>query len=233
MSKIGILVVDDHAILRAGLRMLINAQPDMEVLGEATDGHEALQKAREMTPHVALMDITMPRIGGLQALEQLRQVCPQTRVLVLTMHDDPAYARSALAAGGSGYVVKRAADSDLLAAIRVVHRGRVFVDPTLAGSLVQDLLGKKASAGSADRSTPKSLLSQREHEVLLLLAQGYTNQQAAKRMLVSVKTVETHRAHITQKLGLHSRAELTRYALESGLLTSHNFISEGGELPAL
>jgi two-component system response regulator NreC len=233
MSKIGILVVDDHAILRAGLRMLINAQPDMEVLGEATDGHDALQKAREMNPDVALMDITMPKIGGLQALEQLRQVCPHTRVLVLTMHDDPAYARSALAAGGSGYVVKRAADSDLLAAIRAVHRGRVFVDPTLAGSLVQDLLGRKASAGPADRGAPKSLLSQREHEVLLLLAQGYTNQQAAKRMLVSVKTVETHRAHITQKLGLHSRAELTRYALESGLLTPHNFISEGGEPASL
>jgi DNA-binding NarL/FixJ family response regulator len=233
MPKIGILVVDDHAILRAGLRMLINAQPDMEVLGEATDGHEALQKAREMNPDVTLMDITMPKIGGLQALEQLRQVCPQTRVLVLTMHDDPAYARSVLAAGGSGYVVKRAADSDLLAAIRAVHRGRIFVDPTLAGSLVQDLLGMKASTGPTDRSTPKSLLSQREREVLLLLAQGYTNQQAAKRMLVSVKTVETHRAHITQKLGLHSRAELTRYALESGLLTPHNFISEGGKRPSL
>ena len=233
MSKIGILVVDDHAILRAGLRMLINAQPDMEVLGEATDGHEALQKAREMTPDVTLMDITMPRIGGLQALEQLRQVCPQTRVLVLTMHDDPAYARSALAAGGSGYVVKRAADSDLLAAIRAVYRGRLFLDPTLAGSLVQDLLGKQASSGPADRGVPRSLLSPREHEVLRLLAQGYTNQQAAKWIMVSVKTVETYRARIAQKLGLHSRAELTRYALESGLLTPDSLISGGSKLPSL
>src|SRR5918992_186681 len=157
MPKIGILVVDDHAILRAGLRMLINAQPDMEVLGEATDGHEALQKAREMNPDVALMDITMPKTGGLQALEQLRQVCPHTRILVLTMHDDPAYALSVLAAGGLGYVVKRAADSDLLAAIRAVYRGRTFVDPTLAGSLVQELLGKQVSTGHADRGVRRSL----------------------------------------------------------------------------
>src|SRR5919108_399855 len=223
MSKIRLLIADDHAILRAGLRMLINAQPDMEVVSEAMDGHEALLKARQLKPDITLMDITMPKASGLQALEQLRQVCPQTRVLVLTMHDDPAYARSVLAAGGSGYVVKRAADSDLLAAIRAVYRGRTFVDPTLAGSLVQDLLEKKAPSRSTDGGAPRSLLSPREREVLLLLAQGYTNQQAAKWMLVSVKTVETYRARIAQKLGLHSRAELTRYALESGLLTPHKF----------
>ena len=175
MGKIGILIVDDHAILRAGLRLLINAQPDMEVVSEAMDGHEALWKAREMKPDVALMDLTMPKTGGLQALEQLRQVCPATRILVLTMHDDPAYARSVLAAGGLGYVVKRATDSDLLAAIRAVYRGRTFMDPTLAGSLVQDLLGKQVSAGSADRGVRGSLLSPRERAVLHLLAQGYTN----------------------------------------------------------
>ncbi len=231
MPNIGILIVDDHAILRAGLRMLINAQPDMEVVGEATDGHEALWKAREMKPDVTLMDITMPKAGGLQALEQLRRVCPHTRVLVLTMHDDPAYARSALAAGGWGYVVKRSADSDLLAAIRAVYRGRTFVDPTLAGSLVQDLLEKKAPSRSTDRSATRSLLSPRECEVLRLLAQGYTNQQVAQWIFVSVKTVETYRARIAQKLGLHSRADLTRYALESGLLTPDNLISKGSELP--
>jgi two-component system, NarL family, response regulator NreC len=231
MSKIGILIVDDHGILRAGLRMLLNAQPDMEVIGEAMDGHEALWKAREMKPDVALMDITMPKTGGLQALEQLRQVCPHTRILVLTMHDDSAYARSVLAAGGLGYVVKRAVDSDLLAAIRAVYRGRTFVDPTLAGSLVRDLLGKKVSSDPDDRGGPRSLLSPREREVLRLLAQGYTNQQAAKWIVVSVKTVETYRARIVQKLGLHSRAELTRYALESGLLTPDSLISEGSKLP--
>jgi two-component system, NarL family, response regulator NreC len=231
MPKIGILIVDDHAILRAGLRMLINAQPDMEVAGEATDGHEALRKAREMKPDVALMDITMPKAGGLQALEQFRQVCPQTRVLVLTMHDDPAYARSVLAAGGSGYVVKRSADSDLLAAIRAVYLGRTFVDSTLAGSLVQDLLGHKTPSSPTDRGAPGSLLSPREREVLRLLAQGYTNQQVATWIFVSVKTVETYRARIAQKLGLHSRADLTRYALESGLLTPENLISKGSKLP--
>jgi two-component system response regulator NreC len=231
MSKIRILIVDDHAILRAGLRMLINTQPDMEVVSEAMDGHEALWKAREMNPDVALMDITMPKTGGLQALEQLRQVCPHTRILVLTMHDDPAYALSVLAAGGLGYVVKRAADSDLIAAIRIVHRGRTFVDPALAGSLVQDLLAKQASAGPAGRRVGRSLLSPREGEVLRLLAQGYTNQQAAKCIRVSVKTVETYRARIAQKLGLHSRAELTRYALESGLLTPDSLTLESSKLP--
>jgi two-component system, NarL family, response regulator NreC len=231
MSKIKILIVDDHTILRAGLRMLINTQPDMEVVSEAMDGHEALWKAREMNPDVALMDITMPKTGGLQALEQLRQVCPHTRILVLTMHDDPAYALSVLAAGGLGYVVKRAADSDLLTAIRAVHRGRTFVDPALAGSLVQDLLAKQTSAGPAGRGVRRSLLSPREREVLRLLAQGYTNQQAAKWIRVSVKTVETYRARIAQKLGLHSRAELTRYALESGILTPDSLTSERSKLP--
>jgi two-component system response regulator NreC len=231
MSKIRILIVDDHAILRAGLRMLINAQPDMEVVSEAMDGYEALLKARQMKPDIALMDLTMPKIGGLQALEQLRQVCPETRILVLTMHDDPAYARSVLASGGSGYVVKRAAASDLLAAIRAVYRGRTFVDPTLAGRLVQDLLGKQASAHSVDRGVRGSLLSPREREVLHLLAQGYTNQQAAKWIMVSVKTVETHRARIAEKLGLRSRAEFTRYALESGLLTPDSLTSKSSKLP--
>jgi two-component system response regulator NreC len=230
MSKIMILIVDDHAILRAGLRMLINAQPDMEVVSEAMDGHEALWKAREIKPDVVVMDITMPKTGGLQVLEQLRQVCPHTRILVLTMHDDPAYALSVLAAGGLGYVVKRAADSDLLAGIRAVYRGWTFVDPTLAGSLVQELLGKQAYTGPADRGVRRSLLSPREREVLRLLAQGYTNQQAAKSIMVSVKTVETYRARIAQKLGLHSRAELTRYALESGLLTPDSLASESSKL---
>jgi two-component system, NarL family, response regulator NreC len=231
MSKIRILIVDDHAILRAGLRMLINTQPDMEVVSEAMDGYEALWKAREMGPDVALLDLTMPKIGGLQAMEQLRQVCPHTRILVLTMHDDPAYAVSVLSAGGAGYVLKRAADSDLLTAIRAIHQGRTFVDPALAGSLVQDLLSRQASAGPPDRSARRNLLSPREREVLRLLAQGYTNQQAAKWIKVSVKTVETYRARIAQKLGLHSRAELTRYALESGLLTPDSLTSESGKLP--
>ncbi|MGH8060306.1 MAG: response regulator transcription factor, partial [Candidatus Entotheonellia bacterium] len=230
MPKIQILIADDHTIFRAGLRMLLNAEPDMEVAGEATNGREALRKARELQPDVSLLDITMPGSSGLQALEQLRQVCPHTRVLVLTMHEDLAYVRAVLAGGGSGYVAKRAAHSDLLAAIRAVYQGRTFVDPTLAAGLMRDLLEKGVSPSPLGGDAAQSLLSPREHEVLLLLAQGYTNHEAAKRMLVSTKTVETYRARILQKLGLHSRAELTRYAFVSGFLAPDTFTQPQDDL---
>jgi len=219
MAKIRILIADDHAILRAGLRALINAQPDMEVVSEAANGREAVGKAHDMKPDVVLMDITMPGSNGIHAVKQVLQVCPHTRVLVLTMHDDPAYVRSALAAGGAGYVVKSAADSELLFGIRSVYRGHTFVDPSVAGSLVQGLLGRKTVQDLGATFAPRNLLSPREEEVLLLVAQGYTNPQVAKRICVGVKTVETYRSRIAEKLELRSRAELTRYALESGLLT--------------
>src|SRR6266850_1904032 len=141
-SKIKVMIADDHAILRAGLRFLVNAQPDMEVVAEAPDGEAAIQAARETTPHVALMDLTMPRTGGMRALQEIARDCAETRVLVLTMHDDPAYLRAVLAAGASGYVLKRSVDAELLTAIRAVHRGGTFVDPSLANVLVQDVLGK-------------------------------------------------------------------------------------------
>ncbi len=142
MQKIRVLIADDHAILRSGLKMLINAQPDMEIVSEAPDGDRAVQAARDTRPHVALMDLTMPGSGGLVALEEIARCCPDTRVLVLSMHDDPAYLRSVLAAGASGYVLKRAVDTELLAAIRAVHRGGVFVDPSMAHVFVQDALDK-------------------------------------------------------------------------------------------
>jgi two-component system response regulator NreC len=227
MPKIRILMVDDHAIVRAGLRLLIDAQPDMEVVGEARDSRTALAKALETKPDVTLMDISMPGTSGLKAIEQLLRVCPHTRVLVLSMYNDPAYARSALAAGGSGYVAKQAAASDLLTAIRSVYQGCPFVDSTLAGRLLQDLLRKEVTRRSAPPGTPRSLLSPREREVLILLVQGYTNRQVAEQIGVSIKTVDTHRAHIVQKLELSSRAELTRYALESGLITPDTFLSRG------
>lgn len=227
MPKIRILMVDDHAIVRAGLRLLIDAQPDMEVVGEARDSRTALAKALETKPEVTLMDISMPGTSGLKAIEQLLRVCPHTRVLVLTMYNDPAYARSALAAGGSGYVAKQAAASDLLTAIRSVYQGCPFVDPTLAGRLLQDLMKKEVTRRSAPPGTARSLLSPREREVLILLVQGYTNRQVAEQIGVSIKTVDTHRAHIVQKLELSSRAELTRYALESGLITPDTFLSRG------
>ena len=214
MKRIRILIADDHAVLRAGLRRLIGEQPDMDVVGEAADGEEAVRRTRELRPDVALMDLTMPGLGGLKAIERIRQDCPETRVLVLTMHDVPAYLRSVLAAGGSGYVVKRAADSELLSAIRSVYRGRTVLDPTLAVQVVQSGLGKRPPVGGGDAAPH---LSQREQEVLDLVAQGYTNQQIADRLGLSVKTVETYRARLVQKLGLRSRAELLRYAMDTGL----------------
>jgi two-component system response regulator NreC len=210
---IRILVVDDHAVLRAGLRMLLAAQADMDVVGEAADGEAAVAAAVEARPDVALVDITMPGAGGVRAIERIRAASPRTRVLVLTMHDLPAYVRLALAAGAAGYVVKRAADAELLSAIRAVHQGRTVVDPRLVGQLIP-----VRHRGREPGAAPASPLSPRERDVLELVAQGYTNQQIASRFGVSVKTVETHRARLTEKLGLRSRAELVRYALDSGLL---------------
>ena len=196
-----------------GLRMLIGSQRDLEVVGEASDGDEAVRKVATLRPDVALVDISMPGSSGIKAIERIREASPATRVLVLTMHDMPAYLRAALAAGASGYVVKRAADSALLAAIRDVHRGRPALDPALAASVVQSGLRRRGTAGTS----PTTPLSQREREVLELVAQGYTNQQIADHLGLSVKTVETYRARLVEKLGLQSRAELVRYALDSGL----------------
>lgn len=208
-SKIRVVVADDHAILRSGLRMLINAESDMEVVGEAAEGGEVAPALREAAADVLLLDITMPAGGGLRALTEVRRLWPQVRVLILTMHEDPAYLRSVLAAGASGYVLKRAVDADLLFAIRAVHRGGTFVDPSLA----QNLLPQAAPAAGKG-----NLLSPRERQVLQLVAEGYTNQQVADRIFVSVKSVETYRARIAQKLSLKNRADFVRYALESGML---------------
>jgi two-component system, NarL family, response regulator NreC len=226
MGRIRVLVADDHAVLRAGLRMLIRAQADMDVVAEAADGEEAVRKAAEARPDVILMDLSMPGAGGIRAIERLRQECPASRVLVLTMHDVPAYLRAALAAGASGYVVKSAADSELLSAIRGVHRGRTVLDPALATSALQNTLGRRPAGGLA--ADP---LSPREREVLDLIAQGYTNQQIADRFGLSVKTIETHRSRLVEKLGLRSRAELVRYALDSGLFPGD--AAAAGDAPLL
>jgi two-component system, NarL family, response regulator NreC len=217
-QTIRVLIADDHAILRSGLKMLVNAQVDMEVVGEAPDGEQAVRAARDMKPSVALLDLTMPGSGGLQALEEIARCCPDTRVLVLTMHDDPAYLRSVLAAGACGYVLKRAVDTELLSAIRAVHRGGIFVDPSLAHVFVQDALEKRGPRGRPLRSL--NILSERERQVLERIAQGYGSQEIAAQMLVSVKTVETYRARIAEKLGLRTRSEIVRFALQMGLLTS-------------
>jgi two-component system response regulator NreC len=206
VKKIRVMLADDHAILRAGLRMLLDAQPDMAVVAEAADGQEAIRRASGSRPDVAVVDLTMPGMSGVETLEGLRREVPATRLLVLTMHDDPGYARLAMAAGASGHVIKDAESADLLAAIRAVHRGRTFVQA-----------GSEAAPTDSPRP-PVPALSPRERQVLELLAHGHTNREVADRLSLSVKTVETHRARLSDKLGLHSRADLVRLAIELGLL---------------
>ena len=227
--KIRVMIVDDHAILRAGLKMLVNAQADMEVVSEAPDGEKAIQEVRETKPDVTLLDLTMPRVGGMKALQEIARSCRETRVLVLTMHDDPAYLRSALAAGASGYLLKRAVDAELLAAIRAVHRGGIFVDPRLAGVLVQDVLAKKRK--KTGPTQPVNILSDRELQVLRLVARGYTSAQIAKQIAVGVKTVETYRSRFAEKLGLRTRSDVIRFAVQMGLLTPEAMESEPDHSP--
>jgi two-component system response regulator NreC len=222
--KIRVMIVDDHAILRAGLRMLVNAQADMEVVSEAPDGEKAIQGVQEARPDVTLLDLTMPRVGGMKALQEIARSCRETRVLVLTMHDDPAYLRSALAAGASGYLLKRAVDAELIAAIRAVHRGGIFVDPRLASVLVQDVLAKKST--KAGPTQPVNILSDRELQVLRLVARGYSSAQIAKQIAVGVKTVETYRSRFAEKLGLRTRSDVIRFAVQMGLLTPETLESE-------
>ncbi len=225
--KIRVMIADDHAILRAGLKMLVNAQPDMEVISEASDGEKAVHTARETRPDVALLDLTMPRVGGMQALQQMARTCSGIRVLVLTMHDDPAYLRSALAAGAAGYLLKRAVDAELLAAIRAVSRGGIFVDPRLANILVQDVLARRGIKAGSKR--PVTILSDRELQVLKLVARGYTSAQVAKEIFVGVKTVETYRSRFAEKLGLRTRRDVIRFAVQMGLLTPEALESEPGQ----
>jgi len=224
MHKIRIMIVDDHAILRAGLKMLVNAQDDMEVVSEAPDGEKAIQRVQETKPDVTLLDLTMPRIGGMKALQEIVKNCRETRVLVLTMHDDPAYLRSALAAGASGYLLKRAVDAELIAAIRAVHRGGIFVDPRLASILVQDVLAKKGT--KAGPREPLNILSDRELQVLKFVARGYSSSQISKQIAVGVKTVETYRSRFAEKLGLRTRSDVIRFAVQMGLLTPETLESE-------
>jgi len=202
------MLVDDHAVLRAGLRMLIGAQQDMEIVGEAASTKDALPLVRELRPEVVSLDLSMPGGGGLPLIEQIKAEGIATRVLVLTMHDDAAYFRAALTAGALGYVVKTAADSELLTAIRAVHEGRLFI--SLPSGSPETLL-QVANA-------PISLLSDRELQVLQMLAEGHTHKDISQKLDLSVKTIETYRARIASKLELRTRADIVRYALGLGLL---------------
>ncbi len=214
MTNIRIVIADDHAILRAGLNSLLSAQDDMVVVAEAVNGEDAIAKAEQFKPDVLLLDLSMPKVPGLKAIEQVLSVSPATRILVLTMHDDQSYLRSVLVAGGSGYLVKRAADTELLSAIRTVHQGRSYIDVALGDGVLTEVIDTERHRPSE----PLSVLSDRERQVLELVALGYTHKEVAAQLLVSVKTVETYRGRLADKLGLRSRAELVRYALHAGLL---------------
>jgi two-component system response regulator NreC len=213
--RIRILLADDHAVMRSGLRLLIDNQPDMEVVGEAGDGLQAVEQAASLQPDVVVLDLTMPLMDGLTCLRQVRERAPQSRVLVLTMHADEQYLRDALARGASGYVVKQAADQEVLSAIRAVMRGEVYIHPSMTKALLGELVDPSAVPQSSDAV---SLLSEREAQVIKQVARGHTNQEIAEKLSLSVKTVETYRARAMEKLGLSSRAALVRYAMEKDWL---------------
>lgn len=208
---IRVLVVDDHAVVRTGLRRVLDAEPGLETVGEAPDAERAIFEALEHGPDVVLMDLVLPGKSGIEIIPTLLRNDPETKVLVLSMQDDPRYLREAFEAGASGYVLKEAADTELIDAIRAVAAGERYVHPALGARLVE------AEAAERRRAADDPL-SEREREVLRLLALGHTNQEIAKLLYISVRTAETHRAHIMQKLRLGSRAELVRYALAQGLL---------------
>ena len=211
--SIRVLIVDDHAVVRAGLAMLVNAENDLEAVAEAGSARDAIFEARTAKPDVVLMDVMMPEQSGIEVVPQLLKEHPDAKVLVLSMQDDPRYVREAFEAGARGYVLKEAADAEVVAAIREVAAGGRYVHPELGARLI--------SAETAERRrAEEDPLSDREREVLRLLALGHTNQEIAKELFISVRTAETHRAHIMQKLRLSSRAELVRYALAGGLLES-------------
>jgi DNA-binding NarL/FixJ family response regulator len=204
---IRVLVADDHAVLRTGLVALLEKEHDMAAVGEASTADQAVIKARALQPDVVLLDVVMPRKSGFDALPELRKVAPNARVIMLTMQTSPSAIRQALTSGAAGYLAKHASDADLVDAIRRVARGSGYVDPELASGLVV-----------SDAAALTEPISERERDVLFLLALGYTNQEIAAMLYISVRTVETHRAHIMQKLGLETRAELVLYALANGLI---------------
>jgi two-component system response regulator NreC len=213
MTAVRVLLVDDHKLVRAGIRRLLDAEPDLEVIGEATNGHEALVLIGQLAPDVVLLDVAMPGLGGLEALRQLRANGSPARVLVLTMLDDEAYVFQAIQAGADGYVLKDAEPAELLAAVRAVARGAAYLHPAIARPLLQDYLRRVEASGELHHG-----LTEREREVLRLTAAGRTAREIAAALHVSPSTVERHRSNLMAKLKLHNRAELIRYALERGLL---------------
>ena len=213
-TRLRIIIADDHAILRDGLAMLIGAQEDMEVVGQASNGREAVQLAKTLHPDIVVMDVSMPELGGAEAAEQIRDACPGVRVLALTRHADQCYLLRLLQAGASGYVLKKSAADALINALRVVAGGGTYLEPTLAGAVVERALG---SPGKVKQD--RDMLTLREEEVLRWIAWGRSNKEIASSLAISIKTVESYKASGTQKLGLRSRSDIMRYALARGWLS--------------
>ncbi|UWE02356.1 response regulator [Laceyella sacchari] len=211
-----VLIADDHAIVRSGLTLLINSQPDMEVVGAAIDGKEAVDLSLELQPDIVLMDLSMPPgENGLTATKKLKEAAPEINVLILTMHDDEEYLFRVLHAGASGYILKNAEDMELIRAIQTVSQGEAYLYPSATKMLIQEFLNR---VQIGEQLEDYHILTQREQEVLSLIAQGYTNKEIAEKLVLSVKTIESHKANIMEKLHLKTRPELVRYALKKGLL---------------
>lgn len=214
MDKLRILLAEDHETIRDGLKLLVGSQPDMEVVGEADNGRVAVQLAQQLLPDVAVLDVSMPELNGLQATKKLRQQCPQVKVLALTRHTDGGYLQQLLQAGASGYVLKQSKSAELLSAIRAVAAGQTYLDPAITGKVINSLIGGRGVRGASANTN----LTERETEVLRLIAVGYINKEVAARLSLSVKTVEAHKARGMEKLGMKSRVDLVRYAMLRGWL---------------
>jgi DNA-binding NarL/FixJ family response regulator len=204
-----ILVADDHGIVRSGVKLLLDRQPDMEVIAEAEDGVDAVEQVIKLKPDVAILDVSMPRMTGLQATHEIKQQTPETQILILSMHDDERYLFEALRAGAAGYVLKRAADQDLVNAVRAAGRGEPFLTSTAQQALIRDFL---------ERGDQPEELTPREQEIVKLIAEAHTNKSIAEILHLSEKTVESHRSRVLQKLGMRDRVELVRYAIRRGLV---------------
>ena len=211
---IRILLADDHALVRAGVRRILDAEPDLTVIAEASDGAEAVELARSTSPDLAVLDISMPRMTGLQATREIKRRAPSVQILMLSMHDNEQYFFTALKAGAAGYVLKSAADEDLVSACRAAMRGDSFLYAGVASTLVRDFLERMRRG----ERTPRSVLTAREDEVVKLIAEGHSSKEIAATLVISYKTVERHRANILAKLGMRDRTELTRYAIRAGLI---------------